>query len=131
MVQASGVTASVILDAVPLYEGAPLAAPGIGSSLLPENLKLGTAVAANGVERARFELLFDPQTAGGLLAGVPAERATACLNALRADGAIEAAEIGRVLPRADVSAPAIVLTTRGDAPSQRGGVRSALRHAKT
>jgi selenide, water dikinase len=44
MVQASGVTASLVLDAVPLYEGAAaLAAQGIGSSLLPENLKLGAA----------------------------------------------------------------------------------------
>jgi selenide, water dikinase len=132
MVQASGVTASLVLDAVPLYEGAaPLAAQGIGSSLLPENLKLGTAIAADGAERSRFELLFDPQTAGGLLAGVPAERATACVNALRADGAAEAAEIGRVLPRADASAPAIVLAARGDAPSQPSDARTPLRHATT
>jgi selenide,water dikinase len=132
MVQASGVTASLVLDAVPLYEGAaPLAVQGISSSLLPENLKLDTSVAANGVEGARFELLFDPQTAGGLLAGVPAERVTACLNALRADGAVEAAEIGRVLPRADTSAPAIVLAARMDAPSQLGDARTALRPATT
>jgi selenide,water dikinase len=132
MVQASGVTASLFLDAVPLYEGAAeLAAQGIGSSLLPENLKLGTVVAADGAERSRVELLFDPQTAGGLLAGVPAGRAAACLAALEAGGAVAAAEIGTVLPRADSSAPAIVLAARGHAPSQPGDARTALRRATT
>jgi selenide,water dikinase len=87
MVQASGVTASLVLDAVPLYEGAAaLAAQGIGSSLLPENLKLGAGVAADGADRRRLDLLFDPQTAGGLLAGVSAEHAAACLAALKAHG---------------------------------------------
>lgn len=132
MVQASGVTASLVLDAVPLYAGASeLAGQGMASSLLPENLKLGATIPSDGVERSRFDLLFDPQTAGGLLAGVPAEHAAACLNALRADGAAEAAEIGRVLPRADPSAPAIVLAARDDAPSHPGRARSELTRATT
>jgi selenide,water dikinase len=132
MAQASGVTASLVLEAVPLYQGATtLAAQGVGSSLLPENLKLGVSIPTDGVERARFELLFDPQTAGGLLAGVPADRAEACLTALQAGGAAAATEIGLVLPRVDASAPAIVFAARGDAPSQPGYVRTERRRVST
>jgi selenide, water dikinase len=131
MLQASSVTARLILDAVPLYEGAEaLAAQGIGSSLLPENLKLGTAVAADGAERSRLELLFDPQTAGGLLAGVPAERVASSLAALAANGTA-AAEIGSVLPRKDPSAPAIVLAARSHASYQPDRARTSPRHATT
>jgi selenide, water dikinase len=132
MAQASGVTASLVLDAVPLYEGATaLAAQGVGSSLLPENLKLGVAVAADGAERSRFELLFDPQTAGGLLAGVPADRAEACLDALRAGGATTATEIGLVLPRVDASAPAIILAARDDAAPRPGYAKTERRRVTT
>ncbi len=46
------------------------------------------------------ELLFDPQTAGGLLAGVPADKADACIEALRALGYAKATVIGIAEPMA-------------------------------
>lgn len=46
------------------------------------------------------ELLFDPQTSGGLLAAVPAQEAEALVAALRAKG-LPAAEIGMIIDKTD------------------------------
>jgi selenide,water dikinase len=93
--EASGVAAELELAAVPLLEGAEaLAAAGVRSTLYPENRALAARVAAP--EGARAALLFDPQTAGGLLAAVPGELADERLAALRAAG-VPAARIGRLV----------------------------------
>ena len=47
-------------------------------------------------ESARYEMLFDPQTAGGLLAAVPEQQAKSCLAALHEAGLEKAAIIGQV-----------------------------------
>ena len=97
MLQASHTAASVWPDAVPALPGAlELAALGIESTLAPENRRLlGAAANASGTA-----LLVDPQTSGGLLAGVPAERAAACLSALQEAG-LAAAHIGWVEAEAE------------------------------
>jgi selenide,water dikinase len=91
------------LDALPLLPcAAALAASGVASSLAPANARSAAAAEhAPGVTTcAAYPLLFDPQTAGGLLAGVPPERAAEALAALRAAGAPHAAAVGVVLPAA-------------------------------
>lgn len=102
MTEASGVDAAVTLSAVPVLEGAAaMAAAGWVSSLQGENLgRRGAAedpAAVRGM--ASYPLLFDPQTAGGLLAGVPAAAAAGCVAALRAAGFEGAAVIGVVTAR--------------------------------
>ncbi|MBO22226.1 MAG: selenide, water dikinase SelD [Rhodospirillaceae bacterium] len=99
MLNASGVNAEIMLDALPVLPGvASLVAQGHESTLrLGNEGAVGNAAPAS--DHANFPLLFDPQTAGGLLFGVPADRAEACLAALRSGPAADAAIIGRVTPR--------------------------------
>lgn len=116
MTRAAGVDAALVLDRIAALPGArELAARGVASSLLPQNLQLREAIRDPDIAETQpmFPLLFDPQTAGGLLAGVPAERAEACVAGLRAAGYAEAAVIGAVQPRAD-GAPPITLRATAD-----------------
>ncbi len=104
MLRASGVSAQVALASLPLLDGAAdLAAGGIASSLAPENLKVMTAIDANGQARAHrhFALCFDPQTSGGLLAALPMAAADECVAALRASGYVASTVIGAVTCAAD------------------------------
>ncbi len=108
MTRASGVDAVLTLGAVPILDGAEeTVAAGILSSLQPQNLRLRRAVRdlEAAARHPRYPLLFDPQTAGGLLAGVPAEQAEACVAELRALGYGAAAVIGRIEPRSEADAP--------------------------
>ncbi len=112
MTRPSGVDARIDLAALPLLDGAQeCVAQGIVSSLQPSNVRLRRAVRNQDsfVQHPRYPLLFDPQTAGGLLASVPAVQADCCVAALRAAGYTHAAVIGAILPRGDTLAP-VVLT---------------------
>jgi selenide,water dikinase len=81
--------------AIPALDGAfDLFGLGIASSLHTDNLGAMTALDA-GEAGPIASLLIDPQTAGGLLAGLPAGRAASCLGELRALG-YRAALIGRI-----------------------------------
>jgi selenide,water dikinase len=91
MLDASGVGAVLRLESIPALPGArALAAHGIESTLAPENRRiLGDA--------ADTALIVDPQTSGGLLIGLPRQRAGACLEEL-CDNGLDAAIIGEVEP---------------------------------
>jgi selenide,water dikinase len=98
MMEASGTTANLWLDAVPLMPGAEaLTAAGEHSSLAPANRAgLLGRIRGEGLTTPRGALLFDPQTCGGLLAAVPATLAAQLLPRLHAAGDPEARIIGTV-----------------------------------
>lgn len=73
--QASNLSADISLSSLPLFEGAEdLAAKGTRSSIWADNR---AAVDATLPETPRSALLFDPQTAGGFVGAVPADKVDA------------------------------------------------------
>jgi selenide, water dikinase len=112
MTRPSAVDAELNLSALPLLDGAEeCVAAGIVSSLQSANVRLRRALRNQEamVKHPRYPLIFDPQTAGGLLASVPADRAEACVASLRGIGYAHTAMIGRILPQSDALEP-ITLT---------------------
>ena len=112
MVKASQVDVELRLADVPLLAGAlECVSRGITSSLQPQNLRLRRAV--HDLERVgrdpRYPLLFDPQTAGGLLASVPEAHADACVAELRALGYAATADIGVVTAAGERLEPVTVV----------------------
>ncbi len=111
MTRPSGVDAHLYMSALPLLEGAlETVAAGITSSLQPANVRLRRAIRnqAQWVEDPRYPLLFDPQTAGGLLATVPAQNADACVAALRALGYEYTAIIGKIVEQGEAVEPVVL-----------------------
>ncbi len=118
MLRASGRAALLRPGAVPLLPGADeLIGRGVRSTLHPAN-----ETAAETFDPELCPVLFDPQTAGGLLAGVPKGRAEPCLAALAAAGYAEAAIVGEVLP-----GPSGALTLSAPAAVQRPGCGTTRR----
>jgi selenide, water dikinase len=108
MVRASNVDVTLAIDCVPLLNGArETVALGIFSSLQPQNVRLRRAISDVEAAAAHpsYPLLFDPQTAGGLLAAVPLAEAERCVAALRAEGYVHAAVIGLVSERSAALEP--------------------------
>jgi selenide,water dikinase len=105
---ASGVTIEIGSSRVPLLAGAvELAREGMLTSGDKTNREYARDVQiADGVSKEMTNLLFDPQTAGGLLISISVDRAEALLARLR-ESYPQAAIIGRALER---RASSIVVT---------------------
>jgi selenide,water dikinase len=101
MACASKVTIEIYACAVPLLDGAlDLAAAGMLTSGDKTNRQyVGADIeAASSVDANLLKLLFDPQTAGGMLIAVAEEKVEALLSTLRENYPV-AQIIGRVSPR--------------------------------
>ena len=111
MTRPSGVDAELFMSKLPMLDGAEeCVANGIVSSLQSANVRLRRALRnqADWVNSPRYPLIFDPQTAGGLLASVPSDKADACIAALIALGYTSTAAIGRILPQGDALEPIVL-----------------------
>lgn len=99
--------AALQLESLPILNGAiDCIAGGITSSLQGDN-RLAEAAIHDGYrwrQQPLYQLLFDPQTAGGLLASVPAGAVADCLAELRRQGYPAAARIGTVIAVGDSGA---------------------------
>ncbi|MCY4545263.1 MAG: selenide, water dikinase SelD, partial [Gemmatimonadetes bacterium] len=101
MLEASGTGAEIEIDRIPRYAGTEeCIAAGVESTLAPSNRehlqKRWKVEAETGVADV---ILYDPQTSGGLLAGVPSSIIDVVIQQLRDAGYEQAACIGRVNDR--------------------------------
>jgi selenide,water dikinase len=102
MVRAASVDVTLALENVPVLEGAHETVDmQVFSSMQPQNLRLRHAIRNVDVASRHpcYALLFDPQTAGGILAAVPLDRAQRCVAELVAAGYPQASVIGSVSER--------------------------------
>jgi selenide, water dikinase len=103
LLRASRVGAVLWPEALPALPGAlELAAKGVESTLAPQNRR----VLPPSPPGSTMALLFDPQTSGGLLAGVAADKVDACVEAMHQHhvpasvvGIVETGEIALRLDR--------------------------------
>jgi selenide, water dikinase len=105
MAKASKTGLEIRLRDLPILPGAlECAKKGILSTLHPDNVRGKRAIAnlETVADKDEFPLLFDPQTAGGLLASIPAQNAEACLRDLRAHYA-HARMVGSAVPSDNLS----------------------------
>ena len=98
MADASGLTVEIDLATMPVFAGAEaLAEGGVRSTIWQANRD---AVSFYGPDTPRSTLLFDPQTAGGFLAAIPADAAGQVVDDLIALGH-RAADIGTLVDRGE------------------------------
>ena len=100
--QGSEVTCVLQLDALPVFDEAfACYENGVttGANAANREVVAPHARLAHGQSASREEIVFDPQTSGGLLAAVPRDQAERLVAALRDAGVEAAREIGRVIPR--------------------------------
>lgn len=118
MASASGVDVEVTWDDLPLLPGVlECAAQGIVPGAAERNRESSgdRLVAGAGVEPAMLDVVFDPQTSGGLLIALAGGAAGALVARLHDAGVSEAAVIGKVR---GPGAGRVFLQTRGSRPIQ-------------
>ncbi len=105
MLHASDVAAELKIDQIPLLPGVDelILEHKIESTLAPGNRDAETEMysSAEVQSDARYAALFDPQTSGGLLLGVPESYVDEVLKRLQEMGSVASSVIGHVVEGAD------------------------------
>ncbi len=101
MVKASKCGVVIDLQSVPVLDGAVemIKREGITSTLHEGNRSVVAGIPV--VAHDHYELLFDPQTSGGLLASIPSDQVDVCLADLLDAGYEGAAVVGEVVSNSD------------------------------
>jgi selenide,water dikinase len=102
MIEGAGVGMIIDSAAVPFFpEAKELAEMGMIPGGLHRNREFRTDMVemAQGIPRYLADILFDPQTSGGLLISVPKRKATELLDRMHQAGISEAAIIGEVVAK--------------------------------
>lgn len=87
MLKSSGLGADISLAQLPIYPGAEQCAKdNIHSSLFAQNKKLVDVMLTDNSKQALANLVYDPQTCGGLLIAIDSEQVDDLLQALRSAG---------------------------------------------
>ena len=104
MARASEVCMVIPVDGIPVMDEAlAMYQKGMSTGVNKHNRALVSKTMAmdSSLPEWHREIVFDPQTSGGLLAAVPADQAGAIIDALREAGATAACIIGEVTPTED------------------------------
>ena len=100
MVSGSGRSVRVFAERVPVIEDAlSFAAMGLipAGAYKNRDFRAGMIEVADGVARERQDMLFDPQTSGGLLICMPEAQAEDLVAALKDAGIGDAAKVGEIV----------------------------------
>jgi len=113
MTKPSQVHAELFMQSVPLLSGAQdTLTAGVTSSLHAQNARAAASVHNFDQVLQKhpqlWPILVDPQTGGGLLAGVAWEKAEACVQELRENGYGSAAIIGKVAQPGNAGSPILI-----------------------
>jgi selenide,water dikinase len=102
MVVQSGVTAEVYASQVPVFDGVMgCVRQGVISGAVERNKEFAFQYVKveKGVNKEMKEVLYDPQTSGGLLISISGKKSDKLVSLLKKKGVVHAAVIGRIVSR--------------------------------
>lgn len=126
----SGVAVEISASAIPLLpEALDYAAAGVVPGAAERNREYAAEMVSTreGIAEAMADVLYGPETSGGLLFSVPADRADEALAKLAAAGCAEAAIIGSIV---DSSRGGILVTENASRAGQARSVAETVPQAQ-